>query len=60
MKRLYAGGWIVVCDDAGTEHPSGWLLPQGDCDRRTTADQCDTVLLHRSAMRGFIEGISGE
>ena len=26
MKRLYAGGWIVVCDDAGTEHPSGWLL----------------------------------
>jgi cytosine/adenosine deaminase-related metal-dependent hydrolase len=26
MKTLYAGGWIVTCDDAGTEHPSGWLL----------------------------------
>ncbi len=26
MTRLYAGGWIVTCDDAGTEHPSGWLL----------------------------------
>ncbi len=26
MKALYAGGWIVTCDDAGTEHPSGWLL----------------------------------
>jgi cytosine/adenosine deaminase-related metal-dependent hydrolase len=26
MRTLYAGGWIVTCDDAGTEHPSGWLL----------------------------------
>jgi cytosine/adenosine deaminase-related metal-dependent hydrolase len=26
MSTLYAGGWIVTCDDAGTEHPSGWLL----------------------------------
>jgi cytosine/adenosine deaminase-related metal-dependent hydrolase len=26
MKRLYSGGWIVTCDDAGTEYPSGWLL----------------------------------
>jgi cytosine/adenosine deaminase-related metal-dependent hydrolase len=26
MKRLYAGGWIVTCDDAETEHESGWLL----------------------------------
>ncbi|HLG08143.1 MAG TPA: 8-oxoguanine deaminase [Gaiellaceae bacterium] len=26
MKTLYAGGWIVTCDDAGTEHESGWLL----------------------------------
>jgi cytosine/adenosine deaminase-related metal-dependent hydrolase len=26
MKRLYAGGWIVTCDDEGTEHESGWLL----------------------------------
>jgi cytosine/adenosine deaminase-related metal-dependent hydrolase len=26
MKSLFAGGWIVTCDDAGTEHPSGWLL----------------------------------
>jgi 8-oxoguanine deaminase len=26
MKRLYARGWIVVCDEVGTEHPSGWLL----------------------------------
>ena len=23
---LYANGWIVTCDDAGTEHPSGWVL----------------------------------
>ncbi len=26
MKTLYAGGWIVTCDDAGTEHENGWLL----------------------------------
>ena len=26
MKTLYSGGWIVSCDDAGTEHPDGWLL----------------------------------
>jgi cytosine/adenosine deaminase-related metal-dependent hydrolase len=26
MTRLFAGGWIVTCDDAGTEHESGWLL----------------------------------
>jgi cytosine/adenosine deaminase-related metal-dependent hydrolase len=29
MRRLYASGWIVTCDDAGTEHPSGWLLVEG-------------------------------
>ena len=26
MKTLHSGGWIVTCDDAGTEYPSGWLL----------------------------------
>ncbi len=26
MRTLYAGGWIVTCDDAGTEHPDGWVL----------------------------------
>jgi cytosine/adenosine deaminase-related metal-dependent hydrolase len=26
MTRLFAGGWIVTCDDAGSEHPSGWVL----------------------------------
>ena len=26
MSTIYAGGWIVTCDDAGTEHESGWLL----------------------------------
>ncbi len=26
MSVLYANGWIVTCDDAGTEHASGWLL----------------------------------
>ena len=26
MKTLYANGWIVTCDDVGTEHESGWLL----------------------------------
>ena len=28
MSRLFAGGWIVTCDDAGTEHASGWVLVQ--------------------------------
>ncbi|HEY7729814.1 MAG TPA: 8-oxoguanine deaminase [Gaiellaceae bacterium] len=23
---LYANAWVVVMDDAGTEHPSGWVL----------------------------------
>ena len=26
MRKLYARGWIVTCDDAGSEHASGWLL----------------------------------
>ena len=26
MTRLYANGWIVTCDDAGTEHEAGWVL----------------------------------
>ena len=26
MKTLYSGGWIVTCDDAGTEHADGWVL----------------------------------
>jgi len=26
MRRLLAGGWVVTMDDAGTEHPSGWVL----------------------------------
>ncbi|HEU0245811.1 MAG TPA: 8-oxoguanine deaminase [Gaiellaceae bacterium] len=26
MSRLYASGWIVTCDDGGSEHASGWLL----------------------------------
>ena len=24
--RLLAGGWVVTMDDAGTEHPDGWVL----------------------------------
>ena len=24
-STLYAGGWIVTMDDAGAEHPSGWI-----------------------------------
>jgi cytosine/adenosine deaminase-related metal-dependent hydrolase len=26
VRTLYAGGWIVTCDDAETEYPSGWVL----------------------------------
>ena len=26
MKTLYAGGWVVTCDEAGTEHADGWVL----------------------------------
>jgi cytosine/adenosine deaminase-related metal-dependent hydrolase len=26
MTRLYASGWIVTCNDAGTEHADGWVL----------------------------------
>ncbi len=29
LRTLYANGWIVTCDDAGTEHASGWLLADG-------------------------------
>jgi cytosine/adenosine deaminase-related metal-dependent hydrolase len=28
VRRLFAGGWIVTCDDAGTEHESGWLVAE--------------------------------
>jgi cytosine/adenosine deaminase-related metal-dependent hydrolase len=26
VSTLYANGWVVTCDDAGTEHGSGWML----------------------------------
>lgn len=26
MRTLFANGWIVTMDDAGTEHPGGWVL----------------------------------
>jgi cytosine/adenosine deaminase-related metal-dependent hydrolase len=29
MRTLYANGWIVTMDDAGTEHPYGWVLIDG-------------------------------
>ena len=29
MSTLYANGWIVTMDDAGTEHPNGWVLVDG-------------------------------
>ena len=29
MTVLYHGGWVVTCDDAGSEHPSGWVLVDG-------------------------------
>ena len=29
MRTLYANGWIVTMDDAGTEHPYGWVLVDG-------------------------------
>jgi cytosine/adenosine deaminase-related metal-dependent hydrolase len=30
VTTLLGGGWIVTCDDAGTEHPSGWVLVDGE------------------------------
>jgi cytosine/adenosine deaminase-related metal-dependent hydrolase len=29
LSILYANGWVVTMDDAGTEHLSGWLLVEG-------------------------------
>jgi cytosine/adenosine deaminase-related metal-dependent hydrolase len=29
MATLYANGWIVTMDDAGTEHESGWVVVDG-------------------------------
>ena len=26
MRRLFAGGWTVTCDEARTEHEAGWVL----------------------------------
>ena len=26
MRTLYANGWVVTMDDAGTEHRAGWVL----------------------------------
>ncbi len=30
MSTLYANGWVVTCDDAGSEHSSGWVLVDGE------------------------------
>jgi 8-oxoguanine deaminase len=29
MRTLYANAWVVTMDDAGTEHPRGWVLVEG-------------------------------
>jgi cytosine/adenosine deaminase-related metal-dependent hydrolase len=29
MATLYANGWVVTMDDAGTEHESGWVVVDG-------------------------------
>ncbi|MCZ7589438.1 MAG: 8-oxoguanine deaminase [Gaiella sp.] len=29
MTTLYANGWVVTMDDAGREHPAGWVLVDG-------------------------------
>ena len=29
MATLYANGWVVMMDDAGTEHADGWVLVEG-------------------------------
>jgi cytosine/adenosine deaminase-related metal-dependent hydrolase len=29
MATLYANGWVVTMDDAGSEHPDGWVLVEG-------------------------------
>jgi cytosine/adenosine deaminase-related metal-dependent hydrolase len=29
MGTLYANGWLTTMDDAGTEHPTGWVLVEG-------------------------------
>jgi cytosine/adenosine deaminase-related metal-dependent hydrolase len=29
MATLYANGWVVTMDDAGSEHPDGWVLVDG-------------------------------
>src|SRR6476620_11490955 len=29
MRTLYANAWVVTMDDAGTEHPGGWVLVEG-------------------------------
>jgi 8-oxoguanine deaminase len=26
VRTLFAGAWVVTMDDAGTEHPEGWIL----------------------------------
>ncbi|MGH3079341.1 MAG: 8-oxoguanine deaminase [Gaiellaceae bacterium] len=48
MSTLYAGGWIVTCDDGGTEHTSGWLLVEdgvvqevGDGDEPAADERVD-------------------
>ena len=37
MTTLYANGWIVVMDDAATEHRAGWVLVENGVVRATGA-----------------------
>jgi cytosine/adenosine deaminase-related metal-dependent hydrolase len=48
VKTLYSGGWVVTCDDAGTEHEAGWLLVEdgivsavGDGDEPAADERVD-------------------
>jgi cytosine/adenosine deaminase-related metal-dependent hydrolase len=50
MRTLFANGWVVTIDDAGTEHPDGWVLVEdgaiaavGDGEEPPTAEGLERI-----------------
>ena len=39
MRALFANAYVVVCDEAGTEHDGGWLLVEGGLVAETGAGE---------------------
>ena len=53
MSILFANAWVVTMDDAGSEHPCGWVLVDGDVIAAVGGDE-EPLAHERIDLRGAV------